>query len=143
MGLTDADFAFWADLQLGPPLKVFYSPMVTTEARDRNVFGKQWPAHIATAEEVERRQSNVDAVRHIRQAARKLPRLSVLVFESEQHHVGGFGGSLHADAVAKLNAWLDVLARSVRFNTEVHYLEMTMGGPRGRSIPSRTWLYPK
>ena len=81
------DFGFWADLELGPPLKVFYPPMVTKEARDRDVFGKVWPAHIATVEEVERRQDKADAVRHIRQAARKLPRLSVLVFESERHHV--------------------------------------------------------
>ena len=49
--------------------------MVTREARDRNVFGSQWPAHIATVEKLERQQSNVDAVRYIQQAAQKLPPL--------------------------------------------------------------------
>jgi hypothetical protein len=130
----DADFGFWVDLELGPPLKTFYSPSVTREARDRKVFGDQWPAHIATVEEVEGRQSKVDAVRHIPEAARKFSRVAVLVFESEQHHVQGFGGSFHANAVAQVNAWMDGRARWARLNPDGNYVEMAMGKKPSREI---------
>ena len=130
----DADFAFWVDVELGPPMKVFYSPMVASEARARKVFGARWPSHIATVDELEARERRVNAVRHIPVAVRKLPGLAVLVFESDQHHVQGFGGSLHLDAIAQVNAWIDAKARWVRFNPDVHYLEKAMGKKPPREV---------
>jgi hypothetical protein len=127
----DSDYAFWAAVELGPPLKVFYSLMVTREARDRSVFGDKWPAHIATLEEVERRESRVNPLRHIPDAVKKLPHLAVLVFESQQSHVSGF---IHLDAIAQVNAWLDARAGWVRFNPDVHYVEMAMGKEASREI---------
>ena len=142
----DADFAFWVDVEIGPPLKVFYSPMVTREARDRKVFGDRWPAHIATVEEVERRENRVDAVRHIPDAVKKFPQLAVLVFESQQHHVRNSGGAFHLHATTQMNAWLDARARWVRFQPDVNYLRTAMGktpslqvqNPAGRRIDART-----
>jgi hypothetical protein len=133
----DADFGFWVDVELGPPLKTFYSPLVTKEAHDRKVFGDHWPAHIATVEEVEQRQSSIDAVRHTPLAARKLRHLAVLVFESHKDHVGGLGGYSHANAVTQVNGWIDARARWVRFNPDAHYLRMAMG-----KEPSREIQYP-
>jgi hypothetical protein len=130
----DADYAFWVEVEPGPPLKVFYRPMVTREARDRKVFGDEWPAHIATVEEVERRESRVNALRHIPDAVKKLPHLAVLVFESQQQHVQG---PRHFDAIAQVNAWLDARARWVRFNPDLHYVGMAMG-----KRPSRGIQYP-
>lgn len=130
----DADFGFWADIELGPPLKTFYSPTVTREARDRRVFNKAWPAHIATVEEVEKRQSRVDALRRIPEAVKKFPKLAVLVFESEVHHVRG---PIHAPAVAQINAWFDAGVRWARFNPDAHYVEWMMG-----KKPSREIQYP-
>jgi len=96
----DVDFAFWVDLELGPPFKVFYSPMVTRRALEQRVFGVAWPAHIATVEELEARARRVDALPQIPQVVRRFPRLAVLVFESQEHHVSGFGGARHVNAVA-------------------------------------------
>jgi hypothetical protein len=130
----DTDFGFWVDIELGPPLKAFYSPMVTREARGRKVFRDGWPRHIATVEEVERRESRIDALRRIPEAVKKFPRLGVLVFESQLHHVAG---PIHSHAIAQINAWLDAGVRWVRFNPDVHYVESMMG-----KKPSRGVQYP-
>lgn len=131
----DVDFAFWVDLELGPPFKVFYSPMVTRRALQQKIFGGAWPAHIATLEDVEARWD--DALRQIPQVARRFPRLAVLVFESQEHHIAGFGGARHVNAVAQVNAWLSARARWVRFSPDIHYLAQVMGKPS-----SRTAQYP-
>ena len=74
----NADYGFWVHLDPGPPLKAYYTPQVTREARDRKVFGNAWPAHIATVDEVEARQRRIDALRYIPVAVKKLPRLAIL-----------------------------------------------------------------
>jgi hypothetical protein len=133
----DVDFAFWVDLELGPPFKVFYSPMVTRRALQQRIFGDAWPAHIATIEELEARARRVDALRQIPQVVRRFPRLAVLVFESHEHHVAGFGGARHVNAVAQVNGWLAARARWVRFSPDIHYLAQVMG-----KTPARPVQYP-
>ena len=133
----DVDFAFWVDLELGPPFKVFYSPMVTRRALEQRVFGVAWPAHIATVEELEARARRVDALPQIPQVVQRFPRLAVLVFESQEHHVSGFGGARHVNAVAQVNGWLEAHARWVRFSPDIHYLTQVMG-----KTPARTIQYP-
>jgi hypothetical protein len=133
----DTDFAFWVDFEPGPPLKVFYSPEVTRQAVERKVFGGAWPAHIATIRELDTRASQNDAVRHIARVVQRFPRLAVLVFESEEHHISGFGGVRHLNVVAQVNAWLDARARWVRFSPDLQYLTATMG-----KTPARQEQYP-
>jgi hypothetical protein len=133
----DADFAFWVDVEPGPPLKVFYSPMVTRQALERRLFGDAWPSHIATVEELEMRARSTDALRHIPQVVERLPGLAVLVFESQEHHIAGFGGARHVNAVEQVNAWLAARARWVRFSPDVHYVTEMMG-----KAPARVTQYP-
>ena len=128
----DRDYGFWVGVEQGPPLKVFYSPKVTQEAAKRKVFGDQWPAHIATQQEVEDRASREDALRQIPNAVKKLPRLAVLIFESQKNHVDSAGD--HPHALAHVNAWLDAHARWVRFNPDAHYVESIMAKKPSRAI---------
>ncbi len=131
----DTDYGFWvayAPLDVGQPRKAFYTPSVTREARDRKVFGALWPTHIATVDEVEQRASREDALRHIPEAVRRLPRLAILVFESEVGHVTAAAD--HPHAIAQVNAWLDAGARWVRFNPDVHYVEEMMGKRTARDV---------
>jgi hypothetical protein len=121
----DRDFAFFANI--GGPMKFFYSPMVTREAVERNVFGKEWPRHIATLAEVEQRFEEEDPLRRIASIVKAFPRLSVLVFESKQNHV--IDAADHPQAVAQVNAWIDAGAHWVRFNPDAHYVEAMMGRP--------------
>src|SRR5262249_25715453 len=58
----ERDYAFWVDVEPGPPLKVFYSPETTRKAGERNVFGGKWPAHIATLAEAQERDPRDDAL---------------------------------------------------------------------------------
>lgn len=113
-------------------MKFFYSPQVTREATQRRVFGTEWPKHIATLAEVEERAAREDPLRHIPAAAKTFPSLSVLVFESEQHHVADAAD--HPNAVAQVNAWIDAGARWVRFNPDAHYVEAMMGKKPTQSI---------
>lgn len=131
------DFAFWVDVESGPPLKVFYSLEVTRLAVEQNVFDRGWPAHIATLQEHDRRAGQNDAVRHIPRVVQRFPRLAVLVFESQEHHIAGFGGARHVNAIAQVNAWLDARARWVRFSPDLHYLTQTMA-----KTPARRDQYP-
>jgi hypothetical protein len=129
----DMDFAFWVDLELGPPFKVFYSPTVTRRAREQRIFGSAWPAHIATIEELEARARRDDALRQIPEVVRKFPRLAVLVFESQEHHIAGFGGARHVNAIEQVNGWLAARARWVRFSPDIHYLAEVMGRKSART----------
>lgn len=126
------DYAFWADVEPGPPLKAFYTPATTRKAVERNVFGGKWPAHVATLEEAEERARRDDAQRHIRDAVHRFPRLAILVFESEQVHVAQPPD--HPNALAEVNAWLDAGARWVRLNPDVHYIEAIMGRKPSRAV---------
>jgi hypothetical protein len=128
----NTDYAFWVDVEPGPPLKVFYSPKTTREALERRVFADKWPTHIATQQEVEERASRDDARRHIPNAVKKMRGLAVLVFESQQSHVDSAGD--HPHAVAQVKAWLDARARWVRFNPDVHYVEWIMAKKPSREI---------
>jgi hypothetical protein len=131
----DADYAFWLEyraLSVDGPLKAFYPPAITREARDRNVFGGAWPAHIATVEEVEQRAHVEDVMPRIADAVRKLPELAVIVFESERGHVTNSVD--HPHAIAQVNAWLDASARWVRLNPDVHYVEAAMGKRPSREV---------
>jgi hypothetical protein len=130
---SSADYAFWVDVEPGPPVRVYYTPPVTREAFDRRVFGDKWPPHIATREEVEERQSRIDALRHIPAAVKKLPQLAILVYQSQTGHVS-IG---YENALAHVNAWMDVHARWARFNPDVHYIEWSM-----RKKPSREIQFP-
>jgi hypothetical protein len=131
----DADYAFWVDLDPGPPVKAFYSPVVTREARERKVFGDQWPTHIATMDEVEQRASREDALRHIPRAVQRFPRLAIVLYESQRQNVSTSVD--HPDAIAQMNAWLDAGAGWVRFNPDARYVESIMGRK-----PSREVQYP-
>jgi para-nitrobenzyl esterase len=129
----DKDYGFWAVYDsptAGEPRKAFYFPAIIREARDRNVFGPTWPSHIATVQEVEERARSEDARRYVGDAVRRLPRLAVLVFESEAHHV--IADASHA--IAQVNAWLDAGARWVRFNPDAHYVENVMGRTPARGV---------
>jgi len=131
----DADYGFWVAFvspDVGQPRKAFYTPAVTREARDRKVFRDKWPSHIATLEEVEHRANREDALRHIPEVVRRLPRMAVLVFESEVGHVTAAAD--HPHAIAQVNAWLDARTRWVRFNPDVHYVESVMGRKMAREV---------
>jgi hypothetical protein len=128
------DYAFWGDVEPGPPFKLFYSPATTRKAVERNVFGGRWPAHIATLEEVEERARRDDALPHIRDVVKKFPRLAVLVFESQQVHIAQPAD--HPNAVAEVNAWLDAGAHWVRLNPDVHYIEAMMGRKPSHAVQS-------
>ena len=65
---------------------------------------------------------------------RRFPRLAVLVFESQEHHIAGFGGARHVNAVAQVNGWLAARARWVRFSPDIHYLAQVMGKPSARTV---------
>jgi hypothetical protein len=130
----ERDYAFWVDVDPGPPLKAFYSPATTRKAVELNVFGGKWPAHIATLDEVEERARRDDALRHIRVAVKKFPRLAVLVFETELVHIAQPAD--HPNALAEVNAWLDAGARWVRLNPDVHYIEAMMGRKPSRAVQS-------
>jgi hypothetical protein len=130
----DVDFAFWVNLELGPPFKVFYSPMVTRRALQQKIFGDGWPAHIATIQELEARERRDGALPQFPQVVGRFPRLAVLVFESQDHHVAGFGGARHVNAVAQVNGWLAARARWVRFSPDIHYLAEVMGKKSVRTV---------
>ena len=130
----DADYAFWVQLDAGPPLKAFYTPLITREANTRKVFGERWPSHIATLDEVEKRASEEDALRHIPTVVKTFPRLAILVFHSQQGHVTVTADYPHA--IAQVNGWLDAKARWVRFNPDVHYVEWAMGKKPSRAVQS-------
>jgi hypothetical protein len=89
-----------------------------------------WPTHIATVEEVEERARSEDALRYVRDAVRRLPRLTVVVFESEAGHLTPDA----SHAIAQVNAWLDAGARWVRFNSDAHCVESVMGKSPGRGV---------
>lgn len=134
----DVDYAFWLEyrsLNMGAPRKVFYPPAVTREARDRKVFGGAWPAHIATLEEVEQRATIEDVMRRIPDAAQRLSKLAVTVFESERGHVTNSAD--HPHAIAHVNAWLDAGARWVRLNPDIHYVEAAMGKRPSREVQNQ------
>ena len=129
----DADYGFWVvydSPRAGQPRKAFYFPTIIREARDRKVFGSVWPSHIATVQEVEERARSEDALRHVRDAVRRLPHLAVLVFESEAHHVTADA----SHAIAQVNAWLDAGARWVRFNPDTNYVESVTGRKPSRAV---------
>jgi hypothetical protein len=126
------DYGFWVDVAPGPPLKVFYSPQVIQQAVARDVFGGHWPAHIATLREVEDRASRDDALRHIAIAVKKVPKLAILIFESEKSHVDAAGD--HPHAIAQVNGWLNAHARWVRFNPDIHYIESAIAKKPSRAI---------
>jgi hypothetical protein len=134
----DTDYAFWAvyeSPEVGQPRKSFYSSAIIREARDRQLFGPTWPSHIATPDEVEQRASTEDALRHVRDAVRRLPHLAVIVFESEVGHVGVSAD--HPHAIAQVNAWLSARARWVRFQPDARYLEWVM-----KKKPTRIVQFP-
>jgi hypothetical protein len=134
----DKDYAFWVTYDstaVGQPRKAFSTPKITREARDRQVFGSTWPSHIATLQEVEERASTEDALRHVREAVGRLPRLAVIVFESEVGHVTAAAD--HPHAIAQVNAWLSAGARWVRFQPDAHYLEWVM-----KKRPTRIVQFP-
>jgi len=131
----DTDYAFWLKygaLKAGGPEQAFYPVPVIREARDRRVFGTTWPAHIATVDEVRRREDVDGVMPRIADAVRRLPRLAVLVFESESSHVSNSPD--HPHAIGHVNAWLDAGAPWVRLNPDVHYLAAVMGGPPSRAV---------
>jgi len=77
-GVTAATISGWRDVFLAggeAGLKSRYK-----RGRSPKVFGDQWPAHIATQQEVEDRASRDDTLRDIPNAVKKLPRLAVLIF---------------------------------------------------------------
>jgi hypothetical protein len=131
----DTDYAFWlkyGSLTAGGPEKAFYPLPIIREARARHVFGPAWPAHIASVDDVQRRE-NVDGVMpRIADAVRRLPRLAVLVFESERGHVTNSVD--HPHAIAQVDAWLDAGVRWVRLNPDAHYVGAVMGGPPSRTV---------
>jgi hypothetical protein len=129
----DADYGFWVTYdspRAGQPRKAFYTLTTIREARDRRVFGPTWPSHIATLQEVQERASSEDPLLHLRDAVRRLPRLAVLVFESEIGHVTAD----HSHAIAQVNGWLDAGVRWVRFNPDANYVERVMGRRPARSV---------
>jgi hypothetical protein len=126
----DRDFAFFAGL--GDSMKFYYSPRVTREAAERHVFGNDWPKHIATLAEVEARASQEDPVRHVPSIVKDFPKLSILVFESRQHHVKGPAD--HPQAIMQVNAWIEAGAHWVRFNPDIHYVEAAMGSKLSRPV---------
>jgi hypothetical protein len=85
-------------------------------------------------EELEARARREDALQQLPQAVRRFPRLAVLVFESQEHHIAGFGGARHVNAVAHVNGWLAARARWVRFSPDVHYLADVMGKKSARTV---------
>jgi hypothetical protein len=139
---TGTDFAFFANM--GAPGRFYYSVRVTREAVERKVFGAEWPKHIATLAEVQEKMGREDPIVHVPAAVRKLPKLSVLVFESRQNHV--IDALDHPHAVAQIAAWIDAGAHWVRFNPDSHYVEAMMGKkptlviqqPAGRKIVRKT-----
>jgi hypothetical protein len=131
----DADYAFWieyASPNPNEPRKAFYTASVIREARDRKVFGEVWPAHVATVEEVDKREARFAVLPHLRDVVQRLPQLAVMVFESERGHVTDGAG--HPHALAQVNTWLDAGARWVRLNPDFHYVEAAMGRPPSGAV---------
>ena len=123
----EALYPLLATFHPGPALKVYYSPRVTRAAKERAVFGAEWPAHIAGPEEAGQFQAAAERelVAGVSPAVRRLPDLTVCVYESVQHHVGDDAG--HSWSVAQVNAFLDAGAHWVRLNPDAHYIEWAMG----------------
>lgn len=105
---------------------------IIREAGARQVFGSVWPAHIATVEEVDRRDDIDGVMPRIADAVRRLPHLAVIVFESERGHVTNSVD--HPHAIAQVNAWLEAGAPWVRLNPDVHYVAAAMGKQPSRDV---------
>lgn len=123
----DADYAFWvryAQTSSGATRKAFYTPTVIRTARDRNVFGGDWPAHIATVAEVDAWAADEFPLPYVPNAVKRFPNLAVIVFATEIGHVTVAPD--HPHAIAQVNAWLDAKAKWVRLNPDVHYISEVM-----------------
>lgn len=131
----DADYGFWVSYGVPPPgrpRKAFYTPAVIRAARDREVFGRAWPAHIATVDEVDDQAASELPLPYVKEVVRRFPALSVVIFESEVGHVTAAAD--HPHAIAQVNAWLDAGSRWVRFNPDTHYVTEAMQRPPSRRV---------
>ena len=149
---TGKDFHFLARLVPRPAPNVFFTPMVLKEAKERNVFGSDWPAHIATVEQSEAFVREESATKYVAGAVQRFANLAVLVMESEQNHTDDSPD--HAMTVAQVNAFVDSKVKWIRLNPDRYYVEMAMGrapsrvvqnaaGERLRGESIRTQLVPE
>jgi hypothetical protein len=76
-----------------------------------------------------------DPIAYVPAVVKRFPKLSVLVFESRQHHV--MDDADDPQAVAQVAAWIDAGAHWVRFNPDSHYVEAMMG-----KMPPRVIQHP-
>ena len=135
------DFHFLARLVPRPAPNVFFSPMVLKEAKARNVFGAEWPSHIATVEQSEAFVKEESATKYVPGAVRRLPNLAVLVMESEQNHTDDAPD--HAMALAQVQAFLEAKGKWIRLNPDRHYVEMAMGRAPLRSVQNPAGQRPR
>lgn len=120
-----SDFLFSGIFLPGPPPNLYYSPMLTREARDRKVFGAQWPPHIASVKQAEKVWAIRDGVSNIPKAVKNVPDLAVIIFASVQDHVQATADHLHIRA--QYDGFQAAGVRWIRLNPDAHYVEWVLG----------------
>lgn len=131
----DTDFLFSGVFRRGPAPNVFYSPELTLAARDRNVFGAEWPAHIANLQQSQKFFAVQDGVSHVHEIQKNIPGLAVIIVGSTVDHVQAAADHPH------IRIQYDTLrtagVRWVRLNPDSHYVDWVVGRPSLRVIQNQ------
>jgi hypothetical protein len=121
----DSDFLFSGIFRRGLAPNVFYSPELTRAARERKVFGSEWPAHIANVQQSEEFFQLQDGVHHIEQIRKKIPGLAVIVEGSVEDHVQTAPDHRHIRI--QYEGFRNAGVRWIRLNPDSHYIERVLG----------------
>ena len=126
------DFQFNGMFLPVPRPAVNYSPMLTRAARDKKVFGSEWPAHIATLEQTQEAWAIRDGVSHIPAVVKNLPDLAVIVFAGAKDHVQSTAD--HRHILLQYGGFQQAGVRWARLNPDARYVEMVLGKKVPREV---------
>jgi len=128
----------------GPPPNFYYSRVMTALAASQNLFGDDWPRHIASPDQVEEFLDIRDGETQVPQAVKNSPELGVVIWASEVDHVQRTEDHRHIRV--QYDAFLDAGVRWARLNPDASYLRWVIGrtpprmvqNPAGKRFDSRT-----
>lgn len=119
----ESDYEFVGTLAALPSPRFYFSPTLTRAARDKKVFGTQWPGHIATVEEAEKFSAMRSGVAHLPNAIKNVPRLAVIIWSSVEDHVQRTADYRHIRA--QYDAFQAAGVRWIRLNPSKQAVEQT------------------
>jgi hypothetical protein len=131
----DSDFLFSGVFRAGPKPNVFYSPELTRAARAQNVFGAEWPAHIASVQQTQKFFAVQDGISHIHQVHKNIPDLAVIVEASTEDHIQTAAD--HPHVRIQYDAFRNAGVRWIRLNPDSHYVEWMVGRPSLRVVQNQ------